>query len=116
VTLFRQSVKWGSVRTTEGLDVGHRHHEFGDRIQPITGGDLRLRHDPANWTKTYPHSTHVGGLPEKLPLKVGDTWTESGPDAEKIFTWHLAIAMRPKMWVFNSVGGLGHDPDGNGGM
>jgi hypothetical protein len=49
-------------------------------------------------------------------LKVGDTWTESGPDAEKIFTWHLAIAMRPKMWVFNSVGRLGHDPDGNVSM
>ena len=72
--------------------------------------------NPANWTKTYPHSTQVGGLPETLPLKVGDTWTESGPDAEKIFTWHLAIAMRPKMWVFNSVGHLGHDPDGSGGM
>ena len=49
-------------------------------------------------------------------MKVGDTWTESGPDAAKIFTWHLAIAMRPKMWVFNSVGRLGHDRDGNGGM
>ncbi len=24
--------------------------------------------------------------------------------------------MRPKMWVFNSVGRLGHDRDGNGGM
>lgn len=72
--------------------------------------------NPANWTKTYPHSTKVGGLPETLPLKVGDTWTESGPDAEKIFTWHLAIAMRPKMWVFNSVGRLGHDPDGNVSM
>jgi hypothetical protein len=72
--------------------------------------------DPANWTKTYPHSTTVAGLPETLPLKVGDTWTESGPDAERIFTWHLAIAMRPKIWLFNSVGRLGHDPDGNGGM
>ena len=67
--------------------------------------------NPANWTKTYPHSTNVAGLPETLPLKVGDTWTESGSDAERIFTWHLAIAMRPKMWVFNSVGRLGHDRD-----
>jgi sugar lactone lactonase YvrE len=32
-------------RTAEGQDIGHRHHEFGDRIQPITGGDLRLRHE-----------------------------------------------------------------------
>jgi hypothetical protein len=48
--------------------------------------------NPVNRTKTYPHRTDVGGLPDTLPLKVGDTWTESGPDAERIFTWHLAIA------------------------
>ncbi|MGV0643285.1 SRPBCC family protein [Mycolicibacterium sp. XJ879] len=72
--------------------------------------------NPANWTKTYPGSAHIDGLPADLPLKVGDTWTESGPDGDRIFTWHLAIAMRPSMWVFNSVGRLGHDADGNGGM
>jgi hypothetical protein len=72
--------------------------------------------NPANWTKTYPGSAHIGGLPEDLPLKVGDRWTESGPDGDRIFTWHLAIAMRPTMWVFNSVGRLGHGADGNGGM
>ena len=69
----------------------------------------------ANWTKTYPGSEHIGDLPE-VPLKVGDTWTEAGPDGNRIFTWHLAIAMRPRMWMFNSVGRLGHDRDGNGGM
>lgn len=72
--------------------------------------------NPANWTKTYPGSAHVGGLPDRLPLKVGDTWTEAGPDGDRIVTWHLAIAMRPTLWVFNSVGRLGHDRDGNGGM
>jgi len=71
--------------------------------------------NPANWTKTYPGSAHIGGLPETLPLRVGDTWTESGPDGNRIFTWHLAIAMRPTMWVFNSVGRLGHAADGSGG-
>ena len=50
--------------------------------------------NPANWTKTYPTSAHIG---------------------DKVFTWHLAIAMRPRMWVFNTVGLLGHDPEGNGG-
>ena len=35
--------------------------------------------------------------------------------ANSIYTWHLAIAMRPRMWVFNSVGRLGHDAEGNGG-
>ncbi|ULE33062.1 SRPBCC family protein [Mycobacterium sp. IDR2000157661] len=72
--------------------------------------------NPANWTKTYPGSAHIGGLPAQLPLKVGDTWTESGPDGDRIFTWHLTIAMRPKLWMFNSVGRLGHDAGGNGGM
>ncbi|WP_102143531.1 SRPBCC family protein [Mycobacterium hubeiense] len=71
--------------------------------------------NPANWTKTYPGSSYVGKL-DDLPLKVGDTWEEGGADGEKIFTWHLAIAMRPKLWVFNSVGRLGHDRAGNGGM
>jgi hypothetical protein len=55
-------------------------------------------------------------LPDELPLKVGDTWQESGPNDDRIFTWHLAIAMRPKLWMFNSVGQLGHDSDGSGGM
>lgn len=72
--------------------------------------------NPANWVKTYPGSAHIGGLPTELPLKVGDTWTEAGPAGDRIFTWHLAIAMRPKMFVFNSVGRLGHDSEGNGGM
>jgi hypothetical protein len=65
---------------------------------------------------TYPGSAHIANLPEELPLKVGDTWQESGEDGDRIFTWHLAIAMRPKLWMFNSVGPLGHDRDGNGGM
>ncbi|OBG13261.1 polyketide cyclase [Mycolicibacterium celeriflavum] len=72
--------------------------------------------NPANWPKTYPSSVTIGGLGDALPLNVGDTWTETGPDGGRIFTWHLAIAMRPTMWVFNSVGRLGHDRDGNGGM
>jgi hypothetical protein len=24
--------------------------------------------NPVNWTKTYPHSTNIGGLPDTLPL------------------------------------------------
>lgn len=71
--------------------------------------------DPANWTKTYPGSAHIGDLPQ-VPLQVGDTWVEAGPAGDKLFTWHLAIAMRPKLFVFNSVGRLGHDRDGNGGL
>lgn len=72
--------------------------------------------NPAKWTKTYPGSAPVGELPKDLPLRVGDTWTEAGADSDRIFTWHLAIAMRPTLWVFNSVGRLGHDRDGSGGL
>lgn len=55
-------------------------------------------------------------MPDHFPLKVGDTWTEAGPDGERIFTWHLALAVRPTLWVFTSVGRLGHNRDGEGGM
>lgn len=71
--------------------------------------------NPVNWTKTYPGSHYVGNL-DDLPLKVGDTWEEAGPDGDQIYTWHLAIAMRPTLWMFNSVGRLGHSRDGSGGM
>ena len=65
--------------------------------------------NPANWPKTYPGSAHITNLPVALPLKVGDTWQESGADGDRIFTWQLAIATRPKLWMFNSIGPLGHD-------
>ena len=71
--------------------------------------------NPQNWTKTYPGSAHIGKLPE-LPLKVGDTWEEAGPDGNRIFSWQLAVATRPSLFVFTSVGRLGHDAQGNGGL
>lgn len=71
--------------------------------------------NPANWPKTYPGSEGIGGVERELPLKVGDIWTEKGSRGE-LYTWHLAMAMPPKLWVFNSVGRLGHDGEGNGGL
>lgn len=71
--------------------------------------------NPANWPRTYPGSMHIEGLPATLPRKVGDTWMEGGAE-EKLYTWHLAMAMPPRLWVFNSVGRLGHDRQGNGGI
>ena len=71
--------------------------------------------NPANWPKTYPTSRQVGDMPHQLPLKVGDIWTEAGPKGE-LYTWQLALATRPKLWVFTSVGKLGHDRAGNGGL
>lgn len=67
--------------------------------------------NPQNWTKTYPGSAHIGKLPE-LPLKVGDTWEEAGPDGDRVFSWQLAAAVRPTLFVFTSIGRLGHDRDG----
>lgn len=71
--------------------------------------------NPANWPKTYPGSTHIEGLPGHFPLRIGDTWREGGADGRGLFTWHLALAERPKLFVFSSVGRLGHDQEGKGG-
>ena len=71
--------------------------------------------NPENWTKTYPGSAHIDNLPE-LPLKVGDTWQEAGPDADRIFSWQLAAAVRPTLFVFTSLGRLGHERGDPGGL
>jgi hypothetical protein len=71
--------------------------------------------NPGNWPKTYPISRSVGSIPHQLPLKVGDVWTEGGPRGE-FYTWQLALATPPKLWVFTSVGKLGHDKEGQGGV
>jgi hypothetical protein len=49
--------------------------------------------NPENRTKTYPGRAHIGNLPE-LPLKVGDTGQETGPDGDRIFSWQLAAGRR----------------------
>jgi hypothetical protein len=74
--------------------------------------------NPANWTKTYPGGPDIRNLPDRLPLQVGDTWDEAHPDPTKdrVFTWQLAMAVRPSLFVFSSVGRLGHDTGGNGGL
>lgn len=72
--------------------------------------------NPVNWTRTYPGGPRIEGVPERLPLVVGDTWEESDPNRRRIFTWQLVIATRPKLWVFSSVGLLGVDENGEGGL
>ena len=74
--------------------------------------------NPANWTKTYLGGPIIRNLPDRLPLEVGDTWDEAHPDPQKdrVFTWQLAIAVRPTLFVFSSVGRLGHDSSGDGGL
>lgn len=72
--------------------------------------------NPVNWAKTYPGAPRITGVRETLPLQVGDTWQEAHPTQDRVFTWQLAIASRPRMWVFSSVGRLGTDYAGNGGF
>jgi hypothetical protein len=72
--------------------------------------------NPANWSKTYPGGPRISGVHEELPLVVGTTWQEAHPGKDRVFTWQLAIAVRPTLWVFSSVGRLGADSDGNGGL
>lgn len=72
--------------------------------------------NPANWTKTYPNAPRISGLPDTGVLKVGDTWQESHPHADRTFTWQLAIATRARMWVFSSVGRLSQDSAGETGF
>lgn len=72
--------------------------------------------NPVNWSKTYPGGPRISGVPADLPLVVGATWQEAHPTEDRVFTWQLAIAVRPSLWVFSSVGRLGADSDGNGGF
>jgi hypothetical protein len=72
--------------------------------------------NPVNWSKTYPGGPRISGVSEDLPLRVGDTWQEAHPVHDRVFTWHLAMASRPTLWVFSSVGRLGTDSDGAGGL
>jgi hypothetical protein len=70
--------------------------------------------NPTNWVTTYPGSEHEEGLPRDRPLKVGDTWIETGPRKE-LYSWQVAMAERPRLWVCNTTGRLGYDADGSGG-
>ena len=99
----------------EGNTIGHRDDHFRDRLHQSAETVYDFVTNPQNWTKTYPGSARINNLPE-LPLKVGDTWEEAGPDGDRIFSWQLATAVRPSFFVFTSVGRLGHDRDGNGGL
>ncbi|MCZ8381999.1 SRPBCC family protein [Mycobacterium sp. CPCC 205372] len=72
--------------------------------------------DPANWARTYPGGPRISGVPDELPLRVGDTWQEAHPTHDRVFTWQLAVAARPRVWVFHSVGRLGAGGDGDGGL
>ncbi|WP_304112676.1 SRPBCC family protein [Mycolicibacterium bacteremicum] len=72
--------------------------------------------NPVNWATTYPGGPRITGVSDTLPLRVGDTWQEAHPTEDRVFTWQLAIATRPRMWVFSSVGRLGTDYAGVGGF
>lgn len=71
--------------------------------------------NPANWVKTYPGSEDEEGLPGDKVLEVGDRWVETGPRGER-YSWQVAMARRPELWVCTTLGRLGHEKDGSGGV
>jgi hypothetical protein len=71
--------------------------------------------NPANWPSAYPGSEREEGLPTHFPLNIGDTWVEAGPRGE-LYSWHVAIAVRPRVWVCSTFGPIGHNADGSGGV
>jgi len=71
--------------------------------------------NPANWPQAYPGSIHEEGLKSDSPLNIGDAWVETGPRGE-LYSWHVAIAARPRIWVCSTFGPIGHERDGNGGV
>ena len=71
--------------------------------------------NPGNWPSAYPGSVHEEGLKSGAPLRIGDTWVETGPHGE-LYSWHVAIAVRPRIWVCSTFGPIGHDKDGGGGI
>lgn len=71
--------------------------------------------NPGNWPQAYPGSVHEEGLPQDTVLQIGDTWVETGPRGE-LYSWHVAIAVRPRIWVCSTFGRIGHDQDGKGGI
>ncbi|MDG2005637.1 MAG: SRPBCC family protein [Novosphingobium sp.] len=70
--------------------------------------------NPANWVKTYPGSEDEAGLPKDMPLKVGDTWVETGPRDER-YAWQVTEAVRPSLWACSTLGRIGYEADGSGG-
>ena len=71
--------------------------------------------NPGNWPSAYPGSTDEEGLPKHFPLKVGDIWVETGPRGER-YTWQVTIAVRPHTWGCTTIGPIGHDREGKGGV
>jgi hypothetical protein len=58
--------------------------------------------NPGNWPSAYPGSVHEEGLKSDATLRLG--------------SWHVAIAVRPRIWVCSTFGPIGHDKDGGGGV
>jgi len=94
-------------------------NEFGNGPSPESPREhLRLRHQPGELDEGPIRAARTSrNLPDELPLKVRrHPGKNPAPEGDRVFTWHLAIAMRPRLWMFNiSVGRLGHDRDGGMG-
>ena len=75
--------------------------------------------DPHNWPKTFKGSAGIADQNLRIPLTVGDSWTEFIKVSDRFScrsTWTLIIAERPRKWVIQQVDRIGEQADGSGGV
>ena len=72
--------------------------------------------NPANWTKTYPGSAHIGSLPQLPAARSATPGRRPDPTGTGSSAGSSPPPCGPTLFVFTSIGRLGHDRDGNGGM
>lgn len=61
--------------------------------------------NPHNWGKTYKGSGGMQDKNLKVPLQIGDVWTEKVdlPQNRYLSTWRLITAERPRKFAFQQV-------------
>ncbi len=89
--------------------LGHRHHQFGDRVphNPRTRSMIPTAEIRSARPRPTGRAANGTGVRETLPLReVGEHLAGRAHPTEDRgdFTWQLAIATRPRMWVFSSSG------------
>ncbi|KAK4499767.1 hypothetical protein PRZ48_007953 [Zasmidium cellare] len=74
--------------------------------------------NPHNWGKTYKGSAGMQDRNLKVPLQLGDTWTEKVtlPPNMYLSTWRLITAERPRKFAFQQTNQIGMKEDGTGGV
>lgn len=74
--------------------------------------------NPHNWGRTYKGSGGMQDRNLKVPLQLGDVWTEKVdlPPNTYLSTWRLITAERPRKFAFQQINNVGMKEDGTGGV